>query len=163
MLFEIEPRVAWTIRREAIENIYLWMPASVLCLYAQCIKAGKALIPGICMGKGRSSRCRIECKRLSSSCRDTQPLAGAFEYNITARSNDYQCYGIHFPFDSLALSSFIHFVWVLVCSLYAHRIHFEWVFEFPGFSFLHTRANKQPYLYVLGHWTWPNSFSSPVK
>lgn len=27
-----------------------------------------------------------------------------------------------------------------------HRIHFEWVFEFPGFSFLHTRANKQPYL-----------------
>jgi hypothetical protein len=125
MLFEIEPRVAWTIRREAIENIYIWMPASVLCLYAQCIKAGKALIPGTCMGKGRSSRCRIECKRLPSSCRDTQPLAGAFEYNITARSNDYQCYGIHFPFDSLALSSLIHFVWVLVRSLCAS--HSFWV------------------------------------
>lgn len=45
---------------------------------------------------------------------------------------------------SLSLALSISFEYL--CAHYAHRIHFEWVFEFPGFSFLHTRANKQPYL-----------------
>jgi hypothetical protein len=45
---------------------------------------------------------------------------------------------------SLSLAWSISFEYL--CAHYAHRIHFEWVFEFPGFSFLHTRANKQTYL-----------------